>query len=336
MSEQLMSWFQQVPKVELHVHLEGAIPHGALWELLRKYGDESIPDRAALTARFTYRDFPHFLDTWSWKNGFLREADDFTLVAEGCARDLAAQGVRYVEGFYSPSDFGQHGIGPQEITVAIRKGLSRVPGIEVGLIADLVRNYGPERAARTLGQVLEVRDQGVIGIGIGGSEHTHPPAPFAAVYEEARRHGLHTTAHAGEAAGPESMWSALNDLGVERLGHATRAGEDERLLALLVERQIGLEMCPLSNVRTGVVTAIEDHPVRRFFNRGALVTVNTDDPKMFNNSLAEEYETLERVHGFTRDEIRTVILNGIRASWLSEARKLALAAEFTSSTVWAG
>jgi adenosine deaminase len=199
-----------------------------------------------------------------------------------------------------------------------------------------VRNYGPGRAARTLGQVLEVRDQGVIGIGIGGSEHTHPPSPFAAVYEEARRHGLHTTAHAGEAAGPESMWNALNDLRVERLGHATRAGEDERLLATLVERQVGLEMCPLSNVRTGVVATIEDHPIRRFFDRGALVTVNTDDPKMFNNSLAEEYETLERVHGFTHDEIRTVILNGIRASWLPAERKATVTTEFTSSVAWAG
>ncbi len=229
----MTSWYHRVPKVELHLHLEGAIPHDALWALLRKYGDTTIRDRAALTARFQYRDFPHFLDTWTWKNGFLREPDDFALIAEACARDLAAQGVRYVEAFYSPSDFGQHGIGPQEVTTAMRRGLSRVPEIEIALVADLVRNYGPERAARTLSQVLEVRDQGVIGIGIGGSEHTHPPAPFAAVYEEARQHGLHTTAHAGEAAGPESIWSALEDLRVERLGHATRAGEDERLLALL-------------------------------------------------------------------------------------------------------
>ncbi len=329
-----MNWFQRIPKVELHLHLEGAIPHDALWELLRKYGDATIPDRAALDARFRYRDFPHFLETWSWKNGFLREADDFAFIAEACARDLASQGVRYVEAFYSPSDFGQHGIGPQAITTAMRRGLSRVPGIEIALIADLVRNYGAEAGARTLSQVLEVQAQGVIGIGIGGAEHTHPPAPFAAVFQEARRHGLHTTAHAGEAAGPESIWSALDDLGVERIGHATRAGEDERLLSVLVERQIGLEMCPISNVRTGVVRAPEDHPIRRFFDRGALVTVSTDDPKMFGNSLAEEYEALERVHHFTRDEIRTVILNGVKASWMSEERQASLAAEFMASPEW--
>jgi adenosine deaminase len=331
-----VNWYEMVPKVELHLHLEGAIPVDALWELLQKYGDKTVPDRASLAARFVYRDFPHFLDTWSWKNGFLREADDFTLIAERCARDLARQGVRYAEAFYSPSDFGQHGIGPQEITVAMRHGLARVPEIEIALIADLVRNYGPERGARTLAQVVEVRDQGVIGIGIGGSEHTHPPAPFAAVYEEARRHGLHTTAHAGEAAGPESIWSALDDLHVERIGHATRAGEDPRLLGRLVASKVGLEMCPLSNVRTGVVRAIEDHPVRRYFDAGALVTVSTDDPKMFGNSLADEYEALERVHHFTHDEIRTVILNGIRASWLPDDRKVALTDELRRSPAWAG
>jgi adenosine deaminase len=331
-----MNWFESVPKVELHVHLEGAIPHDALWELLRKYGDRTVPDRAALGDRFRYRDFPHFLETWVWKNGFIREVDDFTRIAREVARDLAAQGVRYAEAFYSPSDFASTGLTPQQITQAIRRGLSQVPAIDVALIADLVRNYGPDRGARTLAQLIEVKDLGVIGIGIGGSEHTHPPGPFAAVYAEAQRHGLHTTAHAGEAAGPESVWSAIEHLGVERIGHATRAIEDPGLLEHLVSKGIGLELCPLSNVRTGVVTSIEAHPVRRFFEAGALVTINTDDPKMFGNSLAEEYDVLERVHGFSRDEIRDVILNGIRASWLPDARQASLMEEFRSSPCWVG
>ncbi len=330
-----MNWFQRLPKVELHLHLEGAIPHEALWQLVQKYGgDPSVPDVEALRQRFRYRNFTEFIKTWLWKNRFLREYEDFTFVAEAVARDLAAQNIRYVEAFFSPVDFAHHGLKTQRLAEAIRAGLARVPEIEVALIADLVRNYGPYRAALTLDEITEVRELGIIGIGIGGSEQTFPPELFTEVYEEARRRGFHTTAHAGEAAGAESIWGAIRQLRVERIGHGTRAEEDETLVEFLVERQIPLEMCPMSNVRTGVVRSMDEHPVRRYFDRGVLVTINTDDPKMFGNSLAEEYEMLERRFGFTRDEIRRVILNGIVASWLPEERKQQLKASFERHPAW--
>lgn len=320
-----LALYRRLPKVELHLHLEGAIPLPALWLLIQKYGGDPLaPDLAALRRRFAYRDFPHFLEIWNWKNRYLRETEDFTLIAEAVARDLALQQVRYVEAFYSPSDFAYHGLTAQAITAAIRRGLDRVPEIEVALIADLVRNRGPEHGARNLAEIAEVRDQGVIGIGIGGAEHAFPPEPFAPVYEQARALGLHTTAHAGEAAGPESVWGALRALKAERIGHGTRAGEEPALLDYLVEAQVPLEMCPLSNVRTGVVANLAAHPIRRYVESGALVTVNTDDPKMFGNRLAEEYALLEAVLGFTLDEMGTLILNGVRASWLSAERKAAL------------
>ena len=202
-------WLRRVPKVELHLHLEGAIPHATLWELLQKYdGDPALPDRQALVRKFAYRDFPHFIETWIWKNRFLREYEDFTLLAEAVARDLVRQNVRYVEAFYSPSDFRHQGLEPQPSTAAIRRGLDRVPEIEVALVADLVRDSELPAAARTLAQVREVQDLGVIGIGLGGSEQAFPPEPFAGLFEEARRHGLHTSAHAAEAAGAESVWGA--------------------------------------------------------------------------------------------------------------------------------
>jgi adenosine deaminase len=328
-------WFVKIPKVELHLHLEGAIPHYALWELLQKYGgDSSVPNPAALERKFEYRDFPHFIRVWTWKNQFLREYEDFTFIAAAVARDLARQNVRYVEAFYSPADFRRHGLQTLELTEAIRVGLSQVPGIEVALVADLVRDFGPERAAVTLAEINEARDLGVIGIGIGGSEQEFPPEPFAEVYEEARRLGFHTTAHAGEAAGAESMWGAIRSLRVERIGHGTRAEEDEALLDYLVEHQIPLEMCPLSNVRTGVVNSIEQHPVRRYFERGIAVTINTDDPKMFGNSLAKEYQLLQEKLGFSRDEICTLILQGIQAAWLTEDRKQQLVEEFCGDPAW--
>jgi adenosine deaminase len=330
-------WYQRVPKVELHLHLEGAIPLETTWQLMQKYGgDPAIPDLAALRERFAYRDFLHFLDTWVWRNQYIREYEDFTLIAEDVARDLARQNIRYVEAFYSPPDFTtRHGLRTQELTRAIRTGLERVPEIEVRLVADMVRNYGAEAAARTLAEVSEVRDLGVIGVGIGGAELQYPPEPFAAVYEQARRLGLHASAHAGEGAGPESIWGALTHLRAERIGHGTHAIEDETLMGYLAAQQVPLEVCPLSNVRTGVVPSIDAHPVRRFFERGLLITINSDDPKMFHNSLAEEYQLLEERLGFTRAEIRQLILNGIRASWLPIERKQTMLQEFQSDLNWA-
>jgi adenosine deaminase len=175
---------------------------------------------------------------------------------------------------------------------------------------------------------------GVIGVGIGGSEQNYPPEPFAGVYEKARQLGFHTGAHAGEAAGPESIWGAIRSLKVERIGHGTRAIEDETLVRYLAEKQIPLECCPLSNVRTGVVKSIEAHPVKKFFDAGLLVTVNTDDPAMFGNSLAQEYQRLEERLGFSQDEVRKVILNGVKAAWLSNDRKKLLTDTFVKDENW--
>ncbi len=330
-------WYTQVPKVELHLHLEGAIPLDTTWRLIQKYGgDPDVPDFAALRQRFAYCDFMHFLSIWSWRNQYLREYEDFTLLAEEVARDLARQNIRYVEAFYSPADYSRHGLKAQELTQAIRSGLERVPEVEVALVADMVRNYGPAVAARTLAEVGEVRDLGVIGIGIGGAELQYPPEPFAEIYEQARKLGLHTSVHAGEAAGPQSIWGALRSLHAERIGHGTRAVEDDALVDFLAVEQIPLEMCPLSNLRTGVVDSIESHPVRQFYERGLLVTINTDDPKMFHNSLAEEYQLLEQRLGFAREEIRQLILNGIRASWMSEERKQHMLRTFCEDENWTG
>ncbi|MBN1890413.1 MAG: adenosine deaminase [Thermoflexales bacterium] len=329
-------WFEQVPKVEIHLHLEGAIPHAALWELVQKYGgDPSAPTLESLTRRFEYRDFPHFIDTWVWKNNFLREYEDFTFIADAVARDLASQNIRYVEAFFSPGDFARHGLKPQRLAEAVRAGLSQVVEIEVALVADLVRDFGPQKAAVTLAELAEVKALGVVGVGIGGSEQDFPPEPFEAVYEQARRLGFRTSAHAGEAAGADSIWGALRRLRVDRIGHGTRAEEDPALLDYLAEQRTPLEMCPLSNVRTGVVRSLSEHPIRRYFERGILVTVSTDDPKMFGNSLAEEFWLLEHELGFSRDDIRALIMNGIQASWLPEDRKQGLVETFRADPAWA-
>jgi adenosine deaminase len=322
-------WFDLLPKVELHVHLEGAIPHDAAWELLQKYGgDPAVPTREHLAGRFAYRDFSHFLETWNWTTGLLREYADFEFVAGEVARDLARQNVRYAEVFYSPPDFLPAGLEPQRLTEAVRTGFGRVPGVEIALVADLVRDYGPERGARTLACVNEVRSLGVIGIGIGGTEHKFPPEPFAPVFRRARELGFRTSAHAGEGAGPESVWGAVRALGVDRIGHGTRAAEDPRLVDHLAEEQIPLELCVLSNVRTSVVPGVERHPARLYYDRGIPLSINTDDPKLFGTSLAEEYRALHRALGFTRSDIVRLIEQGIDTSWLPGERKRELHGEF--------
>ncbi len=329
------TWFDKVPKVELHIHLEGAIPHYALWELIQKYGGKSsVPSIEVLRSRFQYRDFPHFIETWVWKNQFLREYEDFTFIAEAVARDLTSQNVLYAETIFAPSEFTVHGLETQKLAEGIRIGLSKVPEIEVALIADLVRDRELDNAAKNLAEINEVRELGIIGVTIGGSEQDYPPEPFADIYERARQMGFHTSAHAGEAAGPESVWGAIRSLKVERIGHGTRAIEDQSLVDYIAEHQIPIEICLISNLRTGTVDNIENHPVRHFFDKGIPISINTDDPKMFGTSLAEEYHVLETKLGFSREETRTIILQGIGASWLPEDRKRQLVQRFRSEPVW--
>lgn len=334
----LHDWLARVPKVELHLHLEGAIPLPALFELVQRHGgDPAVASVADIAERFRFRDFPHFIEMWIWKNGFLRSYEDFAFIAEAMARDLARQNVRYAEAFFSPGRFYQYDLATRPLALAIRRGLDAVPEVEVRLIADLVRDLGPLQAEETLDYVLDVAGEaGIVGIGIGGSEHAHPPEPFAAAFARARDAGLHTTAHAGEAAGPESVRGALDALRVERVGHGIRAIEDDALVDRLAASQVPLEVCPLSNVATGVVADIRDHPIRRLHDRGVRVTLNTDDPGMFGNDLVTEYRTLADVFGFTGAELRGLILNAVDAAFLPADRRAALRAAFEADPDWAG
>lgn len=313
-----------MPKVELHLHLEGAIPLDALWSLVTRHGGEAeVPDRAALARRFAYRDFPHFIDTWIWKLRFHQTLADYRFLAEAVAADLARQRIVYAEAYISPTDAAGLEVGP--LLRAVRAGLDRVPETTVALIPDLVRDTGPQRAAATLAEVVAVKDEtGVVGVTIGGSEQSFPPEPFAPVYQEARQAGLRLTAHAGEAAGPESVWGAIRWLEVDRIGHGIRAVEDSELVAHLARTLVPLEICPTSNLRTGVVPNWENHPVRTLIDAGVMVTINTDDPVMFGCSLAGEYAALAEQFGYGWDTLLELAANSIEASWAEETRKLQL------------
>lgn len=329
------TWAGGVPKVDLHVHLEGAIPPDALWALVERYGDPGVTERAALEARFRYRDFDHFIATWWWKQGFLRTLDDLELVAAAVARDLIAQHVRHAELICSPSDVAQHGLAPADVVTAFRRGLETAGDLDAGLVVDLVRDTGPDAAARTLEAVAEAReDAGIVGITIGGSEAAFPPEPFAPVFQRARALGLHTSAHAGEAAGPASVRGALDALRVDRIGHGVRAVEDPALVGRLAAERVPLEVCPGSNVATGVVATLDEHPVRGLLDAGCVVTIGSDDPAMFGTSLAGEYTALVERLGCTRGQVRDLVLAAVDAAWLDDTDRHRLHAEIAGSSAW--
>ncbi len=320
--------FTTIPKIENHLHLEGAIPYKALWQLIEKYGgDETVHNLDQLKEKFVYRDFNHFIEMWVWKNQFIREYEDFVFISEAVFSDLVKQNVNYAEIFISPSLFKDK-LSAQKIIEAISLSIHKVSGIKINLIVDLVRDYGPEEEIKTLFEINEVKNLGVIGIGIGGTENKYPAGLFINVYEKARKFGFRTTAHAGEASGPESIWSAIHDLQVDRIGHGTRAVEDLKLLEYLSEHKIPVELCVLSNLRTRVIHSIEEHPVKTFIEKKIPVSINTDDPKMFGNSLAEEYQTLHDVFNYSHEKIHTIILNSIDTMWLDEQEKNELVKEF--------
>jgi adenosine deaminase len=317
--------FDVAPKVELHLHLEGAIPLETLWDLIEQYGgDPAVPTRDALVRHLRYTSFAHFIETWVWMTGFVRTYEDFELVAAAVASQLARQRILYAEASFSPTDFTRHGMTPQGIAVAVRRGLNRVPGTTVVLNCDLVRDTGPNRAAATLSAVAEVMAEADIrGITIGGSEPDYPPELFTEVYRRAGALGFRLTAHAGEASGPRSVRAALDYLGIERIGHGVRAVEDDRLLGRIIDEQIPLEVCPTSNLRTGVVPDWSHHPLATLLRRGANVTINSDDPTFFHTTVAGELRTVAERYG---TDPRHLTEQAITASWMTSGEKTDVAA----------
>ena len=321
-------FFKDVPKIELHLHIEGAIPVSSLWELVRKYDTEkSIKSQSDLEARFVYKDFSHFLNTWTWKNTFLREYEDFSFIATEVIKDLIEQNHRYVEFFFTPPDHVENGIEPQKLLEALYDGAKAFfDRITVNFIFDISRNFGSENGMRLLEQMKEMKSYNLAGMGMGGSEHLYPPEPFERVYRKAKDHGFHTTVHAGEAAGPSSIWGALKHLCPDRIGHGTTIIEDTKLLNYVKEERIPIELCPISNVRTGGVKRLREHPIRKYYDNGLNISINTDDPKMFNTSLENEFAELENI-GFNKTDVKVMLENAINSAWCSEDIKSAFKKE---------
>ena len=322
---------KKAPKAELHLHIEGAIPVDTLYALARAKEVPGVRNPDDLKKKLTYADFDEFIRVWLWMNSFIQSEDDFEEIAYSVLRDLSRQNVRYVEAFYSPGDYLEHGLTFQGITENLIKGRERAEndfGIRCGFIVDLVRDRGPVYGMELVKGLEPHLGKGLVGIGLGGSEDRFPADAYEAVYAEARRRGYRLTAHAGEVAGAPSIWAAIKKLGAERIGHGLRAYEDGSLVYYLRKNQIPLEMCPTSNIKTGVCKALSSHPIRRYFDQGLLVTVNSDDPTMFDTTITDEYSILSGTFHFTQSELRRIAFNAVEASFMRDSEKENLVHDF--------
>jgi aminodeoxyfutalosine deaminase len=282
------------PKIELHVHLEGTIRPAALLQIARRNGIALPADSEAELARiYEFRDFTHFLQVWMLTTAVLRTRHDFHQVVTDYAAEAASHGAVYLEAIISPAEPAGRGVRWEEIFDGYCDGVQEARerhGITVALTPDIPRGYPVEAAELTVKYAIANAGRGIVGIGLGGSE-SHPLDPFEPVFARARQAGLGSVPHAGESEGPPSIRAALDVLGADRIRHGIRAIEDPGLVSELADRGIVLDVCPTSNVRTGVVRSLADHPLPALLAAGVRCTINTDDPAMFGNDLGSEHAT---------------------------------------------
>jgi aminodeoxyfutalosine deaminase len=316
-------FLMRLPKVELHVHLEGAMRPAVLLELARRnHIDLPAQDEAGLKRWFRFTSFEHFVQVYLACSRSLRSPEDFQLLALDFLTEQAYQNVVYTEAHFTISTHLANGVNGDEVLAALTEAIAegeRRHGITLRLIPDIVRNVGVEPADRTLDWALAGWRRGVVAaLGLSGSERLYPNEPFREHFATARREGLHRVVHAGEHAGPESIRSALQVCGAERIGHGVRALEDPALIEELRDAQIPLEVCPTSNVCLGVVPDLQSHPFHQLYRSGLALSVNSDDPAFFNTNLTMEFLRLHQTFGYSPAELAGLSLAALRQSFLSE------------------
>lgn len=306
-----MAGYHELPKAELHLHLEGSVTPDTLQEL--------APDVAAdeIRQQFGFCTFDAFLKCFTWVVKRLRGPDDYALVAQRLLESLERQNVHYAEITLSAGVVLWKGDDFGPIYDAVSRVASR-SRVQVYWNLDAIRQFGVEHTMQVARLAAERVNDGVISFGIGGDEARGPAEWFTDVYRFAREKGLRLTAHAGETTGPESIWGALR-LGAERIGHGIRAIDDPALMRHLRDSNVPLEICISSNVATGAVRSLAEHPVRRLYDAGVPIVLNTDDPGLFGTTLEREYDLAAREFGFSEDELRGIAGNGFRYAFRNGA-----------------
>ena len=331
------------PLVELHRHLDGNVRLETVLELAREHDLELPADdpeglRPHVQITEPEPDLPAFFAKFELLRRILVDYDAVRRIARENVEDAEAEGIDYVELRFSPWFMAEtHGLDPAGVVEAACFGVADAARAEAErggrpegspprarLIGIISRTYGTEIGRIELGAALAGRDRGVVALDLAGDEANYPGELFVEHFEAAREAGLHTIAHAGEAAGPESVRQAVLGLGAERIGHGVRAVEDDAVLGLLAERAVPLEVCPTSNVHTSTVPDLASHPLRRLLDAGCRVTLNTDDPSISGIDLAHEYRVARREMGLSEEELRRCQEHALQAAFLSDAERRAL------------
>jgi adenosine deaminase len=331
----LDQFIRAMPKVELHVHLEGSIQPETLLQLAQR-NHKSLPADTVQGLRewYTFTDFDHFIEVYLAICACIATADDFELIAREFLRGQAAQNIRYSEVIFTPYTHanGENGIPFSEQLAALsraRQWAIGELGIQTVWVPDVSRGVRPVEHSQTVADwAISGKDQGIVGFGVGGAEVGNPPELFTAAFEQARAAGLASLPHAGETEGPASIWGAIRSLQATRIGHGVRCLEDPELVAYLRQRQIPLDVSLTSNVCLKVAPSLAEHPLPRLLDEGLFVTINSDDPPMFNTTLTDEYLAIAETFGFDVAMIEKLVLNGVQASLQPGQAQSAMAEQF--------
>lgn len=337
----LSAFVQGLPKAELHVHHVGSASPRMVSELAARHPGTVPSDLEELRRFFEFRDFAHFIEVYLAVVNLIRTPEDIRYLTYEVARELAeGQSVRYVELTCTPytsvlphglpGDPDHRGMPIEAYTEAIedaRVAAERDFGLVMRWIYDIPGEAGIPSADETLRYALDHRPEGLVAFGLGGPEVGVPRPQFKPHFDAARAAGLRSVPHAGETTGPETIWSALRDLGAERIGHGTSATEDPELLAHLAETGIPLEVCPSSNVATRAVASMAEHPLPQFVEAGVTVTINSDDPPMFGTTLNKEYAVAAELLSLDEAGVAELARAGVRASWAPDDVKARILGE---------
>jgi aminodeoxyfutalosine deaminase len=311
-----------LPKAELHLHLEGSVEPATLIELRQRQGLVARPEE--IESIYRYVDFTGFLMAFKAVTEHLRTPEDFELITYRLMQRLRTENVLHAEVYVSVGVCLWQNKDFEAMFEGMERGRIRGErefGVSLLWIFDATRHFGPERAREVAEFAVRYRDHHVAGFGIGGDERRAAPDLFRDSFDYAREHGLRLLAHAGETVGPESIWGALN-LGAERIGHALTAWYDRDLVAELAERQVPLEICLTSNLKTGCCADLDQHPLKMYFDAGLMLTLNSDDPGLFQTTLAREYQLAQDRFGFTEEQARELARNSFEASFLPPEQKI--------------
>lgn len=312
----MYDWLNALPKAELHLHLEGTLEPELLFKLAERHGVAlAWPDVEALRAAYNFGNLQEFLDLYYAGADVLRTEQDFYDLTWAYLLKCKEQNVIHTEPFFDPQTHTDRGIPFEVVVRGITQALTdgeKQLGVTSGLILSFLRHLSEDAAQATLDQALPFRDH-FVAVGLDSSEKGHPPSKFKRVFARARAEGFPAVAHAGEEGPPEYIWEALDQLGVVRIDHGVRAFEDERLMDRLVDQQIPLTVCPLSNTKLCVFDDMSQHTILKMLDRGLKVTVNSDDPAYFGGYVTENFMALHEGLGMTQEQARRLAQNSLDA-----------------------